>query len=185
MAVTKDEIADVVEAHIAKHGFQRMTVDEIAAKLGISKKTLYQHFDTKQDMYAYVFARIGEKSRAELAASVAGEGSCREKVLKLARMILAQARGRLVGAGDDLRGEHVVAASACTEAWGTLLEDLLEKGRARGELAIGDATLAQRMVTAMLTEYSLMLSENPKLKRDEELVAAIDRFLGPSLTVVR
>lgn len=176
MAVTKDEIADVVEAHLARHGFERMTVDEIASKLGISKKTLYQHFETKQDLYAYVFERIGEKSRAELAASVAGEGSCRDKVLKLLRMILVQARGRLVS--DDLRGEHVVAASACAEAYGSLLEDLLEKGRAQGEFAISSPALAQRMVAAMLNEYSLMLSENPKLKRDEELVAAIARFLG-------
>ncbi|MGI5860456.1 MAG: TetR/AcrR family transcriptional regulator [Myxococcales bacterium] len=178
MAVTKDEIADVVEAHLARHGFERMTVDEIASKLGISKKTLYQHFETKQDVYAYVFERIGEKSRAQLAASVAGEGSCRDKVLKLLRMILVQARGRVVRMGDDLRGEHVVAASACAEAYGSLLEDLLEKGRVQGEFAITSPALAQRMVAAMLNEYSLMLSENLKLKRDEELVAAIARFLG-------
>ena len=32
------------------HGYRRVTVDEIAAALGISKKTLYKHFASKEDL---------------------------------------------------------------------------------------------------------------------------------------
>ena len=178
MAVTKDETRRRRRAHLAPHGFEKDDVDEIASNSASRRRRLYQHFEDQAGRVRVRLRAHRRESRAQLAASVAGEGSCRDKVLKLLRMILVQARGRVVRMGDDLRGEHVVAASACAEAYGSLLEDLLEKGRVQGEFAITSPALAQRMVAAMLNEYSLMLSENLKLKRDEELVAAIARFLG-------
>lgn len=33
-----------------ERGFSKVTTDEIAASLGISKKTLYQHFESKEDL---------------------------------------------------------------------------------------------------------------------------------------
>src|SRR6478609_816867 len=32
------------------HGFRGVTMDDLAAELGMSKKTLYAHFDTKMDL---------------------------------------------------------------------------------------------------------------------------------------
>ena len=32
------------------HGFSKVTTDELAVALGISKKTLYQHFSSKEEL---------------------------------------------------------------------------------------------------------------------------------------
>jgi AcrR family transcriptional regulator len=45
-------------------GFSRVTMDQIAAELGISKKTLYLHFDSKhQLLYAIVSRLMAESER--------------------------------------------------------------------------------------------------------------------------
>jgi AcrR family transcriptional regulator len=179
MTVTKDQIADVVEKQVARFGYQKTTVDDIAAALGISKKTLYQHFDSKRDMYEYLVRRMSVTNRAQLAASIAGLPTYRGKVDALVGMVVTMAREHIAETSEaDWRGEYEVAADAYQEATGSLLEDLIERGIAAGEFAVRDAALARRMATAMILEYTLMMREVPSLDRDEEMRAGIARYLG-------
>jgi AcrR family transcriptional regulator len=47
--------------HFFAHGFRSVTVDDLAAELGMSKKTLYAHFDSKpQIVEAAILAKFGE-----------------------------------------------------------------------------------------------------------------------------
>jgi AcrR family transcriptional regulator len=47
---TRQHILSVVTAYFLKHGFSRVTTDELSQELGMSKKTLYKHFATKEDL---------------------------------------------------------------------------------------------------------------------------------------
>ena len=51
---TKGEIRERVlrtaRAHFFSHGFRRVTMDELAAELGMSKKTVYQFFSGKSEL---------------------------------------------------------------------------------------------------------------------------------------
>lgn len=179
MSVTKDQIADVVEKQVARFGYQKTTVDDIAAELGISKKTLYQHFESKREMYGYLVQRMSRISRAEMAAAVSGLPTCREKVEALVTMVLSMARAHIAETTEaDWRGEYEVAADAYREATGSLLQSLVEEGMASGEFAVRDALLTRRMVTAMILEYTLMVREEPSFDRDAELREGIARYLG-------
>ena len=46
----KDRIIDQAGELFVKHGIKRISMDEIAAKLGISKRTIYQNFEDKEDL---------------------------------------------------------------------------------------------------------------------------------------
>jgi len=50
------------------HGYSRFTMDELAAELGMSKKTLYVHFSGKDDIIAAVIQDLGEEVRADAEA---------------------------------------------------------------------------------------------------------------------
>ena len=53
---TRQRILRVAMTFFLAHGFSRVTMDEIARELGMSKKTLYQHFESKESlMLAGVF----------------------------------------------------------------------------------------------------------------------------------
>jgi AcrR family transcriptional regulator len=179
MAVTKDQIADVVGKHVARFGYQKTTVDDIAAELGISKKTLYRHFDSKQDMYGYLVQRLARQNRLEMAGTLADLPTYRKKVRALVAMVLTMARAHILETSEeDWRGEYEVAADAYREATGSLLQDLIEHGIAEGEFAVRNAGLARRMLSAMFVEYTLMVREDPSYDLDEELQAGIARYLG-------
>jgi AcrR family transcriptional regulator len=52
----RQRIVDAARAHFFSHGFRSVTMDDLAAELGISKKTLYAHFPGKIDMLEAVLA---------------------------------------------------------------------------------------------------------------------------------
>src|SRR5437868_8685079 len=43
-------IVEAARAHFFNHGFRSVTMDDLAAELGVSKKTLYAHFPGKFDL---------------------------------------------------------------------------------------------------------------------------------------
>jgi AcrR family transcriptional regulator len=47
---------DAARVHFLSHGFRRVTMDDLAEELGISKKTLYLHFPGKIDLLEAVLA---------------------------------------------------------------------------------------------------------------------------------
>lgn len=44
----RDRIIEAAEKRFSQYGFRKVTVDDIASDLGISKKTLYLHFKSKE-----------------------------------------------------------------------------------------------------------------------------------------
>lgn len=46
----KDRIINQAGELFMKHGVKRISMDEIASKLGISKRTIYQNFEDKEDL---------------------------------------------------------------------------------------------------------------------------------------
>src|SRR5438093_12952731 len=52
----RQRIVDAARAHFFSHGFRRVTMDDLAEELGISKKTIYAHFPGKFDLLEAVLA---------------------------------------------------------------------------------------------------------------------------------
>jgi len=54
----EDAIVDAVNRLLAEKGFDLMTVDEVAAEVGIAKASLYKHFDSKEALAAAAMKRL-------------------------------------------------------------------------------------------------------------------------------
>src|ERR1700739_3282788 len=52
----RKRIVDAARAHFLSHGFRSVTMDDLAAELGVSKKTIYAHFPGKFDLLEAVLA---------------------------------------------------------------------------------------------------------------------------------
>ena len=46
----RQRIVDVARQHFFNHGFRRVTMDDLAGELAVSKKTLYAHFPGKSEL---------------------------------------------------------------------------------------------------------------------------------------
>jgi AcrR family transcriptional regulator len=64
----EDAIIGVVNRLLAEKGFDAMTVDEVAAQVGIAKASLYKHFPSKEDLAAAAMVRVMRRAQGYLEA---------------------------------------------------------------------------------------------------------------------
>lgn len=60
--VREDAIIDGVNRLLSEKGYELMTVDEVAATVGIAKASLYTHFRSKEDLAAAAMVRTLERA---------------------------------------------------------------------------------------------------------------------------
>ena len=175
----KEQIAETFERHVGQFGYAKANLDEVARELKISKKTIYVHFDGKRDIYAHVVARTARRMKAQLAASVAPLPTYAQRVEAAVRSLLDVARTHIAATSEDewLR-EYEIAADAFRRANGDLLRELVQGGMDAGEFKAGDASLVEKMVTAMIVEYLVLVNADPSYDRDAELLERIVGFIG-------
>ena len=58
LKVREEAIVQAVNRLLAEKGFDGMTVDEVAARVGIAKASLYKHFPSKEDLAAAAMVRV-------------------------------------------------------------------------------------------------------------------------------
>jgi len=58
LRVREDAIVNSVNRLLAEKGFDSMTVDEVAADVGIAKASLYKHFASKEALAAATMVRV-------------------------------------------------------------------------------------------------------------------------------
>ncbi len=62
----EDAIITAVNRLLAEKGFEAMTLDQVAAEVGIAKASLYKHFPSKEDLAAAAMVRVMDRARAFL-----------------------------------------------------------------------------------------------------------------------
>lgn len=60
----EDAIVSSVNRLLAEKGFEAMTVDEVAAEVGIAKASLYKHFTSKEELAAAAMIRVLDRALA-------------------------------------------------------------------------------------------------------------------------
>ncbi|MEU7036365.1 TetR family transcriptional regulator [Streptomyces sp. NPDC046237] len=68
-----NELTEAALQLLALKGFDAVTVDEIVAAAGVSKRTFFRYFASKEDVVVQFLADMGAGIRAELAARPADE----------------------------------------------------------------------------------------------------------------
>ena len=62
----EDAIIQAVNRLLADKGFDAMTVDQVAADVGIAKASLYKHFPSKEDLAAAAMVSVMQRAQAFL-----------------------------------------------------------------------------------------------------------------------
>jgi TetR/AcrR family transcriptional regulator of autoinduction and epiphytic fitness len=68
LKVREDAIIQAVNRLLAEKGFDAMTVDEVAARVGIAKASLYKHFPSKEDLAAAAMVRVMRQAQTYCAS---------------------------------------------------------------------------------------------------------------------
>jgi TetR/AcrR family transcriptional regulator, regulator of autoinduction and epiphytic fitness len=89
MLLAREEaIIDVVNRMLADKGFDAMTVDEVAAEVGVAKASLYKHFPSKEDLAAAAMVRMMQRAH-DFLGTVSPKLAAIDKLKVAARWMMA------------------------------------------------------------------------------------------------
>lgn len=175
-ATLRTRVLDAADHLLARYGYRKMTVEDIAVEAGIGKGSVYLAFPSKEEVALSCIDRMADRLLAELAAIARRPGP---RLERLREMLVRRVMGRV-----DYARTHAASMDAMLAAVrpaflarrerhfaaeASLLATLLAGARERGEArALEPRVAAAALVTATnaLLPYSLSV---PELGRRAEI----------------
>ena len=166
---TRDAILDATDRLLAKYGYKKMTIDDLAQEVGIGKGSIYLHFTSKEEIALSHIDRIIERLKERLRIIADDERPVEERLCDMLiervlfrfdsvqhytqslNSLLAQIRPRLL----ERRKRHF-------DEEARIFASVIVEGQRSGHLSKGDAVdLAQTLLSATnsLLPYSLSSAE--------------------------
>ncbi|RYG35194.1 MAG: TetR/AcrR family transcriptional regulator [Chitinophagaceae bacterium] len=111
----KERILLKAEALFWKFGTRSITMDDISRDIGISKKTLYQHFTDKDDIVYQVMLYRLAKNRENVSCYIAAAHDPIEEILLASEMMRQHLAEMNPALWIDVQRHHPRAWEVCTE----------------------------------------------------------------------
>ena len=80
---TRDAILDATDRLLARYGYKKMTIDDLAREVGIGKGSVYLHFESKEEIALSHVDRIVERVKSRLHAIAESKGSPETRIRKM------------------------------------------------------------------------------------------------------
>lgn len=80
---TREAILDATDSLLARYGYRKMTIDDLAGEVGIGKGSIYLHFPSKEEIVLSHVDRIVERLVERLKIIIAQDTSCEEKLRQM------------------------------------------------------------------------------------------------------
>lgn len=181
MPATKDEIAASFWRHVQHYGLAKTSVEEIARELGISKRTVYQHFSSKEDILRYVVETAANETAARVEAEYADMPSYQERLERLVRGLVLQATREWLDRYEATEARHQFefGLRVARQAYDGLIARWVAAGAEAGEFhVVRDAPLTARFVGAILQDATEHMREDRASAEDDAVVEAIRKLLA-------
>ena len=136
-------IIQAAEEVLQEKGYYDTSMDEIAARVGIAKGTIYTHFPGKEELVVAIFKRSMETFLQGIDGVLAEEPTPTAKLEALLEFIytgLYSKQTRLLSSmynGVDIKRMIVEKGGCMSELWGCVVShvtQLLEEGKVAGEI---------------------------------------------------
>ena len=182
--VRREQILDAAERVLVERGLGAATMADVAEAAAVAKGTVYLYFESKTELLAGLRARYFERFAAMLG-DPPDEGRPRAGT--------AERVERLVAASYDFaRANHALhhvlfheAGFGEVDAFArarAVMADLVEAGRASGELSVADPALATDFLLHGLHGVLVGATHHPRLPR-RRLVAGVTGLICQALGV--
>ena len=182
-------ILDVVEEVLLEKGYHEMSMDEIAARAGVAKGTLYQHFPSKSDLIFALFERNLQAIEAVIVEVSATATTARAKLEAILAWVYREQSGthgrvlQVLYSNEDIRRSLIDKKAQHRERSEQLiarLRAIVEVGKAGGEF---DPALSTGLIITNFVYWLSMgryryeqFSSDEQLS-SEQLVAQIGQLL--------
>lgn len=172
----EEAILDAVHTLLGRKGYDLMTMDDLAAEVGVAKGSLYKHFPSKEKLAAAAMIRLLRRTLDRLDEAPAGESA-----IVTLRSVLAWALSeRLKGGIPHLPSTSTTLQQSLmsdAEYMAALMElnarllSLIEAARAAGDVTSGLPTeFVMMTIYARTCDATLDFLRDSKAYADHEIV---------------
>jgi AcrR family transcriptional regulator len=165
----RDLILDAADRLLARYGYRKMTIDDLAREVGIGKGTVYLHFSSKEDVALSRIDRLIERLKVKLKEIARSD---EEPVARLKSMLMLRVIYRFDSVQHYTESLNQVMAAIRPallerrkhyfEAEARIIAEVLKEGRRAGDFFFKDAMATARALLAAtnsLLPYSLSVRE--------------------------
>ncbi len=175
----KHRIAETFQEHVEIFGFNKTSVDEIAGTLRISKKTIYQLFSSKQEIFNYIVEIKAEVYRKDILNTLASQYTHRQKMNSMVNLFLNhRVEWNRKQRSIKTRHKAEISLAAFNQAFFDILADLVRDGIKRNIYSVKDATLTLAFIRSILMCAMDRVSLDSDQALERETVTAINRLLS-------
>jgi AcrR family transcriptional regulator len=178
----RNAILDATDRLLARDGYKKMTIEELAREVGIGKGSVYLHFTSKEQIALSHIDRIIERLKQRLSNIAHGSGSCADR---LRNMLIERVIFRFDSVSDysqnindmlaRLRPQLLMRREQYFADEAAILIAVIAEGIERGEFEDvnkEDAAEALIVATNSLLPYSLSTKE---LGGREEILVRVQK----------
>jgi AcrR family transcriptional regulator len=166
---TRDAILDAMERLLARYGYKKTTMDDLAREVGIGKGSIYLHFSSKEEVALSSIDRVVDRLQARLHEIAGSSAAIPERLREMLRTrvlfrfdsVRDYSRG-LDNLFESLRPAYMARRHRYFEAERGIFAKVLAEGRRQGLMAFTDAAaMADTLLLASnaLLPYSLSARE--------------------------
>lgn len=179
----RDLILDAVDILLAKYGYKKMTMEDVARQVGIGKGTIYLHFPGKEELILAHVDRIADRIVTKLR-EIAGSPESPDR--RIRKMLVLRVLFRFDSVShysqnlsdllSSVRSVLLARRESHFEKEASVFEDVLRDGARLGSLDCADPRTTSFVLiqsTNSLLPFNLSASE---LGRREELEAQVGRI---------
>ncbi|HEV7397363.1 MAG TPA: TetR/AcrR family transcriptional regulator [Pyrinomonadaceae bacterium] len=183
----RDSILDATDRLLARFGYRKMTVEDIAGESRIGKGTVYLHFSSKEEVVLSHIDRIVDRLKDQLKEIAASDATAAERLrlMLLTRVLFrfdsvqhyTQSLNDLLAA---LRPGLLARRAQYFEAEAQIFAEVLISGREAGEFSFEDEQATARALlqaTNGLLPYSLSTTELGEREEVEQRAADVAKVM--------
>ncbi|MFG1393526.1 TetR/AcrR family transcriptional regulator [Xanthobacter agilis] len=158
---------------IYKHGYEAMSLRQLAAEVGLQSGSLYKYFENKQNLLFDIVREHMEDLIAKAEADLDGVTDplarlkaftafhLRYHMTRMAHVFIANMEIR------SLEDEHRAVIIAQRHRYEGLLEDILRRGAAAGAFEVNEPKVATYAIISMLTGICMWYRPEGRLSQDD------------------
>ena len=134
----RESILAAAQVQFSRYGFRRTSMEDIAKETGVSRASLYSHFDNKEEIFRSLVAQLHERSLAEAETHLKDDGPGAPGISsRFQAALLARVAPFLEVVAQSAHGAEIYDEN--NRLCGDLVQDSSERFRAMLTAALGAA----------------------------------------------
>ena len=172
-AIKRERILQEAVALFYERGFTGATLDDVAARLGVTKPVIYSYFRSKMELLEAICRPTIELSFQALAGAAASPGGATERLYRamvdFTRVILRRQANIAIFFREEknLDPEALERINALRKEYDRVLSGLLAEGIRSGEFEITDENIAALALGGMISWAYTWHRQDGRLSIDE------------------